>query len=219
MEFIHDEIYLHYGAPQEIFTDGGKNLCGGAVQKYLEKIKTLHKGTSAYHPRTNGKVERLNGIIGRMLGKLLLNKPTKLWDLYLDQAVFSCGIRTHTTTKTSPFYLLYGRHPHLLGDTNVTLSTDADPASYNERFKLLQSVRKEAAIATYERAFKDKNARGEPVQLHRFQEGQWVLVLHENPQKFESKWFGPYQVVQKMLLGTYLHDPNGRELAALVHGN
>src|SRR5437773_8129173 len=26
--------------------------------------------------------------------------------------------------------------------------------------------------------------------------------------------------VQKMLLGTYtLHDPNGRELAALVHGN
>ena len=51
-------------------------------------------------------------------------------------------------------------------------------------------------------------------------EGQLVLVRHENPQKFESKWFGPYQVVQKMLLGTYrLHDPNGRELAALVHGN
>jgi len=45
-------------------------------------------------------------------------------------------------------------------------------------------------------------------------------VRHENPQKFESKWFGPYQVMQKMLLGTYrLHDPNGKELAALVHGN
>src|SRR5436309_219682 len=40
-----------------------------------------------------------------MLGKLLLNKPTKLWDLYLDQAVFACRVRTHTTTKTSPFYL------------------------------------------------------------------------------------------------------------------
>ena len=25
-EFIHDEIYIHYDAPQEIFTDGGKNL-------------------------------------------------------------------------------------------------------------------------------------------------------------------------------------------------
>lgn len=25
-EFIFHEIYMHYGAPQEIFTDGGKNL-------------------------------------------------------------------------------------------------------------------------------------------------------------------------------------------------
>ena len=171
-EFIHDEIYLHYGAPQEIFTDGGKNLWGGAMQKYLEKIETLHKGTSPYHPRTNGKVERLNGIIGTMLGKFLLNRPTKLWDLYLDQAVFACRVRTHTMTKTSPFYLLYGRHLHLLGDRNVALSSDAELAPPDERFKLLQSVRREAAIATYERAFKDKNARDELVQPHKFQEGQ-----------------------------------------------
>lgn len=30
----------------------------------------------------------------------------------------------------------------------------------------------------------------------------------------------PYQVVEKMLLGTYrVQDPNGRELTSLVHGN
>src|SRR5437667_9992912 len=87
-----NEIYLHYGAPQEILTDGGKNLWGGVVQKYLEKIKTLHKGTRPYHPRRNGKVERLNGVIGSLLGKMLLNKPTKLWDLYVDQAIFACRI-------------------------------------------------------------------------------------------------------------------------------
>jgi len=58
------------------------------------------------------------------------------------------------------------------------------------------------------------------VTPHKLDEGQWVLVRHEKPQKFEAKWFGPYQVVQRMLLGTYrLQDPNGRELAALVHGN
>jgi hypothetical protein len=38
--------------------------------------------------------------------------------------------------------------------------------------------------------------------------------------EIEVKWFGPYQIVEKMLLGTYrLQDPNGKELAALVHGN
>jgi hypothetical protein len=56
--------------------------------------------------------------------------------------------------------------------------------------------------------------------LHKVDVGEWVLVRHEDPQKFESKWFGPYQVVEKMLLGTYrLHDPNGVELGSLVHGN
>ena len=46
------------------------------------------------------------------------------------------------------------------------------------------------------------------------------MVRHEKSQKFESKWFGPYQIVQKMLLGIYrLQDPNGRELQVLVHGN
>ena len=194
-EFIYNEIYMHFGAPQEIFTDGEKNLWGGVVQRYLEKIQTVHKGTSPYHPRTNGKVERLNGIIGTMLGKMLMNKPTKLWDLYLDQAVFACRIRTHSTTKTSLFYLLYGRQPHLLGDSNAALPVDAEIASEEERLELLQSARKEAAIATYERAMQDKTAQDKLVKPHKLKIGQWVLVRHENPQKFEAKWFGPYQVV------------------------
>jgi hypothetical protein len=78
-DFIFHEIYMHYSASQEIFTNEGKNLWGGAVQRYLEKIKTIHKGTSPYHPRTNGKVESLNGLIGSMITKYLLGKPTKLW--------------------------------------------------------------------------------------------------------------------------------------------
>src|SRR5216110_3253557 len=155
-----------------------------------------------------------------MLGKLLLNKPTKLWDLYLDQALFACRIRTHATTKTSPFYLVYRRQPHLLGDPNVALPSDANPAGHEERIRLVQSAWQEAAIATYDRARKAKSDRDEVVTPHALEEGDWVLVRHEKPQKLESKWFGPYQIVQRMLLGTYrLHNPNGRELQALVHGN
>jgi len=219
-EFIFHEIYMHYGAPQEIFTDGGKNLWGGAVQRYLAKIKTLHKGTSPYHPRTNGKVESLNGLIGGMLTKLLLGKSTKLWDLYLDQALFACRVRTHQTTKTSPFYLVYGKHPRLLGDVNVPLSTDALTADHEARIETVVTARQEATQATYERALQAKTLRDEIVKEHELREGEWVLVRHETPQKFESKWFGPYQITQRMALGTYrLQDPNGKELQALVHGN
>jgi hypothetical protein len=43
--------------------------------------------------------------------------------------------------------------------------------------------------------------------------GDWVLVQHENPPTLESKWFGPYQIIEKKVLGTYRPmDPDGREL-------
>jgi len=150
-----------------------------------------------------------------------MGKPTVWWDLYLDQALFACRVRTNATTKTSPFYLVYGKQPHLFGDVNKALPSDATATEdHEERFKVLQSARQEAAAASYERAFKDKKVRDNVVTPHKLDEGEWVLVRHEKPHKFEVKWFGPYQIIQKMLLGTYrLQDPNGRELAALVHGN
>ena len=49
VEFILDEIYIHFGRPQEIFNDGRKNLCCRVVQAYLKKIGTHHKGTNPYH--------------------------------------------------------------------------------------------------------------------------------------------------------------------------
>ena len=42
-EFIFQEIYMQFGAPQEIFTDGGKNLWGGVVWEFLKKIKRIIK--------------------------------------------------------------------------------------------------------------------------------------------------------------------------------
>lgn len=154
-----------------------------------------------------------------MISKMLLGKPTKLWDLYLDQALFACRIRTNATTKTSPFYLLNGQQPHLHGDRHYALPRNSATASHDERIRLMSSAR-QAARATYERALTDRKLRGDIVTLHMLEVGDWVFVRHEKPQKLESKWLGPYQIVQKMLLGTYrLQDPNGRELHALIHGN
>jgi hypothetical protein len=178
---------MHFGAPQEIFIDGGSSLWGKVVETYLKKIQTVHKGASPYHPRINGRVERLNGIVGGMLTKLLLDKPTKLWDLLLDQALFACRIQTHTTTKTSPFYLVIGKHPHLLGDQNYPLPIDATTAEFEERIRVVQSA---------SRAVQARDRLSELITTpHNLETGDWVLVRHEKPYKFESKWFGPYQII------------------------
>jgi hypothetical protein len=217
-DFIYNEIYMHFGGPREIFTDGGKNLWAGVVRRYLEEIEPLHKGTSPYHSWMNGK--RLNRILEGMLGKLLLCKPTNLWDLYFDQALFACRVRVHSTTKESPFYLVHGQHPHLFGDVNKALPNEATPKGHGKRIKLLQSARTIVTIAAYEWAFKDASHRNELVKPRHLDVGEWILVRHETPPKLKPKWYGPYQIVKKAMLGTFrLLDPNGTELDAIIHEN
>ncbi len=50
-----------------------------------------------------------------MLRKHCDGFPEK-WDRFLDSAVFSLRVRTHSVTGFSPFYLLYGKNARLPGD-------------------------------------------------------------------------------------------------------
>ena len=71
--FIHDEITMVYGAPREILSDNGSNLTSEIVNHYLHLLKTKHRVTTPYYPRTNRKIENFNGLLGLTLIRLLIN--------------------------------------------------------------------------------------------------------------------------------------------------
>ena len=75
--FLYD-LCCMYGVPREILTDLGANFVGKVMEHYLTKLGVAHATTTPYHPRTNGKVENFNGLIGRTLTKLFLKKPIRL---------------------------------------------------------------------------------------------------------------------------------------------
>jgi hypothetical protein len=85
--------------------------------------------TSAFHPRTNSKCERLNQTFKHMLTKYVKGQVHS-WDEYVDSSLFSCRIRKHATTGYSPFYLVYGQEPVLPGDSRRPFMdplTEEDP--------------------------------------------------------------------------------------------
>ena len=218
-QFMHDQIFINYGAPREIVTDNGRNLLAGAVRYYIQLLGARHRTTTPYHPRTNGKVENFNGLLGRMLTKYLMNKPTKLWDLYLAQAVFAARVHEHSTTGFSPFYLVYGEQPRIPSDDDDAMV--AQP--FAERLDVLQNLndaRTKANELLLNRAIKMGRIRDSKVTKTSFQEDDWVLIRNESGKKFESKWFGPYRVLAAHALGTYaLAEPSGRVLRNLVNGS
>jgi hypothetical protein len=151
-----------------------------------------------------------------MLTKYLMGKPTKAWDLFLPQALFATRIRNHAVTRLSPFYLVYGIHPRIPSDT-------ASPGrSGQDRVVTLQNLsdaRTRANELLLNRAVRTKRIRDSLVTKTSFQKGSWVLVRNEAGKKFESKWFGPYRVLEAHPLGTYaLEEPGGRVLRNLVNG-
>lgn len=216
-KFLHDDIFALYGAPKELLSDNGPNLLAGAVRHYVQLLGTRHRTTTPYHPRTNGKVENLNGLLGRMLTKYLMGKPTKAWDLFLSQALFSARVRTHSVTGFSPFYLVYGTLPRIPSDKESLGEKGADREVVLQN---LNDARTKANELLLNRAIRTNRIRDSMVTKTSFQEGSWVLVRNESGKKFESKWFGPYRVIQAHPLGTYaLEEPSGRVLRNLVNGS
>ena len=74
--------------------------------------------TSAYHPQSNGLDERFNQTLQRQLLKFV-NEEQKDWDLFIDSILFSYRVSRQDSTKHSPFFVVYGRHPKLPIEFNI----------------------------------------------------------------------------------------------------
>lgn len=80
----------------------------------------------AYHPQTDGLVERLNSTLCQTLS-MFVSKNQKDWDIFTPAALFAFRTSPSESTGESPFYLLYGREPRL--PMEVTLLPPGDPTS------------------------------------------------------------------------------------------
>ncbi|SAM00834.1 hypothetical protein [Absidia glauca] len=227
--FIYEEITLRFGCPDEILTDRGANFMSKIMANYVALMKTNHSCTSAYHPRTNGKVERLNGIIKSMLRKYVKGNIYE-WDRYLPRVEWSCRTRYHKTTRTSPFYLVYGVHPRQPPDDfwpnliperqqDETTMEDLSNAS-TARLLKLHHKRQQAKQLTEQRQAADKQRWDDNTKVQRFEVNDLVLVRHENPYGLEPRWFGPYKVVKRNLdSDIYFLEPldGGRPYTSWIH--
>ena len=77
-----------------------KNLCA--------RFQTEHRISTAYHPQTNGLVERFNQTLQRSLVKMV-NKNQDNWDEYIDGVLFAYRTCRQKSTKITPFEIMYCR--------------------------------------------------------------------------------------------------------------
>jgi transposase InsO family protein len=223
--FLFEEVMCVYGAPLEIITDRANIFTNETMQEYLRMQETRHLPSTPYHPRTNGAVERMHRTLGDILTKLCAG-CTDRWDVYVPQALLALRTRTHSVTGHSPFFLLYGVHPRMLGEETHPLEFDeadwADRAAWTARELDDLGVARGAAFIRSQRQAELMKRRSEAdprVQRSAYNIGEYVKRRHHDKRKFEYKWEGPFIIVEVRENDVYLlMRPDGTRIDTPING-
>ena len=80
-----------------------------------------------HHPMGNGMVEGFNKTLLNMLGTP--EESQKLdWKYHVSTMTHAYNAASHDSTAFSPFFLMFGRHPHLAVDAFLGLPQDTKTA-------------------------------------------------------------------------------------------
>ncbi|MCO5596442.1 hypothetical protein L7F22_050505 [Adiantum nelumboides] len=107
-KFVYTHICCRFGTPLEIVSDNGPGFRRGLLTEVCEELKISHRHSTPYYPQSNGLVEKANGIIARIIRKMVESKP-KRWDNFLDGAIWAYRTTYRDATQFTPFHLVYGQ--------------------------------------------------------------------------------------------------------------
>jgi hypothetical protein len=102
------EVEHFHDVPKTIMFDRDLKLTTNFWKGLFKGFRTNLNFIIAYHPESDGKIERVKQVIEDMLRIYVMEKPYK-WEYYLHFVDFSYNNGYQASLKMSPFEALYGR--------------------------------------------------------------------------------------------------------------
>ena len=100
---LYREVFTRYGSPKVLFSDRGKNFMSNLVKGLCELFEITQHHTSAYHPNTNGMVERQNSTLAQSL-RTYCGKEQEKWPELLPSVMMALRKSPSMhSTEYSPF--------------------------------------------------------------------------------------------------------------------
>ncbi|ETP00315.1 hypothetical protein F441_22269 [Phytophthora nicotianae CJ01A1] len=105
-------VICRHGVLERLLSDKGSNFTSNLARSLYETLGIKKLYGAAYHPQTQGLVERFNGTLMGML-RMFVNETQTDWDVYLPRVLFAYRTAYHEGLGDTPFFSLYGRDPML----------------------------------------------------------------------------------------------------------
>eukprot|EP00731_Ephydatia_muelleri_P005995 Em0003g243a len=212
------KIFMKMGLPAVITTDQGSELKNQLNDEMMKILNIKHHLITAYHPQSNGLVERFNQSLQKMLRKYIQEKKEK-WDDYLDTCTFAYNTSRHESTKFTPFEIMFGRkailpldldagvHQGPCNEAEVTICSQETEIQQKEsqHKALLEEVQKN--IISAQKKQKEQYDKKHSKAVF-YSAGTHVLKKDFRKKKrkggkLDFPWVGPYLITRSLGKGFY----------------
>jgi Integrase core domain len=198
---FRDHWVFAYGPPKFLLSDNGTQF---TAKLFVEVCRELGiANVFAYHPQTNGQVERFNRTILNAL-RTYVAKSQSDWDEYTSAITFGYNSRIHASLGFAPFEFILSSPPPSLALEQPLGISSASPEEEKRRFvnrlKELVPLAKERLLDA-QRRYKENFDRGARISSHRHCHDSWVFLKREatNPEgssKLDELADGPFRVIK-----------------------
>jgi hypothetical protein len=201
-ELMFEEVYKHFGLSCHIISDQDI-LFTSTFWKWLhELLGTKLDMSSAYHPGSDGLMERANRTVTQMLRQCVDNKQTDLVSK-LPAIQFAINSARSESTGFTPFFLNNGRMPRSIIWNSPPSSEFSDIRSFALQKKLAIMSVHDSILAACVKQIWDANRKH---MVTPFKENDLVYISTKNVRfpkglahKLIPKYIGPYLIVKDFL--------------------
>ena len=215
-----------FGPPHEIISDNGRAFTSEESKAFLQENNIKAKVTSPYHPRTNGRCEKFNGILKSIWVKELRNLPAQ--DIHISHRKSLQIYNTRPSSNGySPHFLLYGVAARLSNPIhNASYTREQTEGEDNgavldltrRRHEQIQIIRDAVQGSKAIRSTIRQLLAEDKAHTRVFAKGDWVLRQRQRRHKFEPFYDGPYQVISINDNNYELATPGGLRLKNKYNG-
>jgi len=222
-KFVDNIIRLH-GPPKLIVSDRDRIFTSKLWKDIFTALKVELRFSTAYHPQTDGQIERVNQCLETYLRCMTTDQPTK-WMSWLSLAEYWYNSTYHTALKMSPFQALYGFPPPLISELEIPGPEDEEAQDFlTAKQQMLEHLKEN--LCTAQNRMK-RYADLKRVE-RRFQVGDMVYLKmapyrlaafgFRGTLKLQNKYYGPFLIIQKIGNSAYkLQFPGKVQIHPVFH--